>query len=57
MLGALMGCRIVRNSWGKSWGMEGYFYLKSGENACAVNTGVTTSIIKKRQTDTAVAMA
>jgi len=37
--------------------MEGYFYLKSGENACAVNTGVTTSIIKKRQPDTAVAMA
>lgn len=35
---------IVRNSWGKDWGMDGYFYLQKGSNACAINTGVTSSI-------------
>lgn len=28
---------IVRNSWGTSWGMEGYFWMKRGENLCGVS--------------------
>lgn len=27
---------IVRNSWGTSWGDEGYAYIKMGENMCGV---------------------
>ena len=36
----------VRNSWGLDWGLEGYFYLARGSNACAVNTGVTSATMK-----------
>jgi cathepsin H len=25
---------IIRNSWGVSWGMEGHFWMKRGENLC-----------------------
>ena len=28
---------IVRNSWGTSWGMEGHFWMKRGENLCGVS--------------------
>ncbi|XRB06160.1 cathepsin H [Pycnococcus provasolii] len=27
---------IVRNSWSKEWGMEGYFWIKRGENLCGI---------------------
>ncbi|XP_035387855.1 cathepsin O [Electrophorus electricus] len=27
---------IVRNSWGRSWGDEGYVYIKMGDNMCGV---------------------
>jgi len=32
---------IVRNSWGTTWGMDGYFLLERGVNACGVATGVS----------------
>ncbi|KAK3535310.1 hypothetical protein QTP70_007658 [Hemibagrus guttatus] len=31
---------IVRNSWGTSWGDEGYAYIKMGENMCGVADSV-----------------
>ncbi|KAK2839139.1 hypothetical protein Q7C36_013953 [Tachysurus vachellii] len=31
---------IVRNSWGTSWGDEGYAYIKMGENLCGVANSV-----------------
>ena len=27
---------LVRNSWGSSWGMQGYFQVERGQNACAI---------------------
>ena len=28
---------IVRNSWGTQWGMEGYFWMKRGQNLCGIS--------------------
>mmetsp|Transcript_6153 Transcript_6153/g.9446 ORF Transcript_6153/g.9446 Transcript_6153/m.9446 type:complete len:380 (-) Transcript_6153:188-1327(-) len=28
---------IIRNSWGTSWGMEGHFWMKLGDNLCGVS--------------------
>jgi len=27
---------ILKNSWGTDWGVDGYFYLKMGENTCGI---------------------
>ncbi|KAM9849775.1 cathepsin O [Aulostomus maculatus] len=33
---------IVQNSWGTSWGNEGYVYIKTGANICGVADSVAT---------------
>lgn len=33
---------IVRNSWGKDWGMDGYLYIKIGQNLCGIANEVVT---------------
>ena len=35
------GYWIVRNSWGTSWGINGYIWLKSGQNTCSITTDPT----------------
>jgi len=38
------GYWIIRNSWGTSWGLQGFMQLQYGQNACAVAQVVTSSI-------------
>jgi len=35
------GYWIVRNSWGTSWGQQGYIYLEYGKNTCGMTSEVT----------------
>jgi C1A family cysteine protease len=35
------GYWIVRNSWGTTWGQEGYIYLKYGQDTCGITTNPT----------------
>jgi cathepsin H len=36
---------IVRNSWGTNWGMEGYFWIKRGENLCGLSDCASFPIV------------
>jgi C1A family cysteine protease len=37
------GYWIVRNSWGASWGENGFIYLSFGENTCGITSEVTAA--------------
>jgi len=36
---------IVRNSWGTSWGVNGYIYLSMKQNTCGMTEEATTSVV------------
>lgn len=38
---------IIRNSWGTRWGNDGYIYLKTGEDMCAITTDPTFVKVSK----------
>ena len=48
---------IIRNSWSTSWGMEGYFWIKRGENLCGISDCASFPIVPFATTTVAAAVA
>ena len=38
---------IVRNSWGESWGENGYVYVEEGANVCGITAQATITVPAK----------
>ncbi|XP_029470500.1 cathepsin O isoform X2 [Rhinatrema bivittatum] len=36
---------IVQNSWGTTWGIDGYVYIKIGENVCGIANTVSAALL------------
>ena len=39
---------IIRNTWGKNWGENGYFRIRRGNGTCGVNFYIITATIASK---------